>query len=258
MEFSLFDEPDIYGGLLMWPISEADAVLRAFREVTASAPDELTLWFQLLHFPPIEELPEALRGQNFASVTLTYLGTEEAAEALLKPLRVLPDPAIGGLGAVPVEMLGELNQEPTSPTPSLDFCSGLADLSDDVIDRLLEVQGHGVQSPLVVVQIRHLGGAFARSHKGDGVASAPQEPYLLFSFGVPAIPELVGAINGSHAELADVLGDHLTGWSPYSFVNDPHPGRVFSAETLARLQSIKTERDPAGVFRSNRPVHGVA
>ena len=34
------------------------------------------------------------------------------------------------------------------------------------------------------------------------------------------------------------------------------PSAAFSSEALARLRAIKTERDPFGVIRSNRPVLG--
>ena len=51
-EVALHPAAEVYGGRLMWPIEHAPEVLRAFQQVTASAPDELTVWFHLLRFPP--------------------------------------------------------------------------------------------------------------------------------------------------------------------------------------------------------------
>ena len=45
-------------------------VLRAFREVTDSAPDKLTLWYHTYQFPPMPELPEEIRGKSFTSVAV--------------------------------------------------------------------------------------------------------------------------------------------------------------------------------------------
>ena len=43
---------------MLWPLEMARPVLRAFRRITADAPDELTLWAQLFRFPPVPELPD--------------------------------------------------------------------------------------------------------------------------------------------------------------------------------------------------------
>lgn len=57
-EVALHPAATIYGGRLMWPIEHAPEVLRAFQTVTAAAPDELTVWFHLLRFPPLPEIPD--------------------------------------------------------------------------------------------------------------------------------------------------------------------------------------------------------
>lgn len=256
MELTLYPAPHVFGGLLMWPLAQAADVVSAFREVTRQAPDELSTWLQILRFPPIPDIPEPMRGKAFVTVSLTYLGTADEAEQAIKPLRALPEPVMGGLGLVPVEAIGALNAEPVDPMPSMDFCSTLSELDDQVIDRLLEQVGPGVESPLMMVQIRHLGGAFARRNTGDGAAPQLDAPYLLFTFGVPMSPELAAAIGFAQGQLREALADHLTGVAPYNFIDDTNVSRIFPADTLARLRAIKDERDPAGVIRSNRPVHG--
>lgn len=48
MEFALHPAPLLYGGRMLWPADHAADVLDAYREITASAPDALTAWFDLL------------------------------------------------------------------------------------------------------------------------------------------------------------------------------------------------------------------
>ena len=84
----------MYGGQLLWPVEHAPAVLRAFRDLALVAPRELTLWAHVLHFPPIPDVPEPLRGRSFVNVAATYLGSAQMAEILLWSLR----------DAAPVEM----------------------------------------------------------------------------------------------------------------------------------------------------------
>jgi FAD/FMN-containing dehydrogenase len=57
IEFGLFPAPQLYGGRVLWQAARAEEVLSAFRDITADAPEELSLWFQHLQFPPFPELP---------------------------------------------------------------------------------------------------------------------------------------------------------------------------------------------------------
>lgn len=255
IEFALYPAPQLYGGRILWPIEMAWPVLRAFRAITETAPDELTLWTHLLRFPPLPELPPFLRGGKFVSVEATYLGSAQEAEALLAPLREIPAVHLDTMGTVPISQLGMICNEPVDPMPALEHSALLTDFSDEAIQGLLDVAGHEVESPLIVVQVRHLGGAFTRGTACDGPSGAVLEPYQLFALGVPMVPELVPAIEGSLAAMKSALAPHYSGRTFFTFLgNRDDPAPAFSPEALARLQSIKAAVDPNGVIRSNRPV----
>lgn len=254
IEFRLHPAPHVYGGRLLWPIEMARPVLRAFAEVTASAPDELTAWAHLLRFPPLPEIPEPLRGGAFVSVDLTFLGGAEEAERLLAPLRSLPALRFDTLGTVPLAELGGIAAEPVDPMPTMELSGLLRDFDEVTIDRLLEAVG-GPESPLVVVQVRHLGGALTRATAADGAAGALAEPYQLFCLGVPVSPEVSYAIGQAFAEVRSALSEHLTGRRAFNFLSDDHdPTSAFSTTALERLAAVKSEVDPHGTIRSNRPV----
>src|SRR4051812_6236622 len=61
----LHPAPQLYGGRVLWSGEHAAAVVDAFRQITTTAPDELTVWLDLLHFPGAEPM---------AAVDATYLG----------------------------------------------------------------------------------------------------------------------------------------------------------------------------------------
>ncbi len=168
LEFQLYDAPHVYGGRLLWPIAMARPVLKAFRDISRTAPDELTMWAHLLQFPPIPEVPEPMRGKAFVSVDLTYLGSAEDAEALLMPLRTIPAMWMDTTGTVPLSELGSICQEPLDPMPAMETSGLLRDFDDAAIDALLNAAGPDSGSPLVVVQVRHLGGALARGSEDAG------------------------------------------------------------------------------------------
>lgn len=255
IEVALYPAPHLYGGRMLWPIEMAWPVLRAFRDIAAGAPDELTLWAHLLRFPPLPELPEFLRGGAFVSVDAAYLGSAEEGAALLAPLHQIPAMCLDTVGSLPVSALGSICAEPVDPMPALEFSGLLSGLDDAAIGRLLDVAGHRVDSPLVVVQVRSLGGAIARGSAAQGPSGAVTEPFQLFCLGVPVVPELGPAIEASFAAIKVALDDHLTGRTFFTFLGDDEdPTAAFSPEALARLQDIKRAVDPTGVIRSNRPV----
>jgi hypothetical protein len=255
MELRLFPAPHVYGGRLLWPIQMARPVLRAFRDITLTAPDELTMWAHLLQFPPLPEIPEPLRGGSFVSVDLTYLGSAEDAEALIMPLRTIPAQWLDTTDTVPVAELGAICAEPVDPMPTLEMSGLLADLDDAAITQLLAAAGADSGSPLVVVQIRHLGGALARGTAEQGPSGAVEEPYQVFCLGLPLSPELVAGCELTMAAVTHALRAQLTGRTFFTFLgSDDDPTRAFSTDALARLQQVKRSVDPRGVIRSNRPV----
>ena len=255
MEIDLFPAPHVYGGRLLWPIEMAYPVLKAFQQITATAPDELTLWAHLLRFPPLPELPEFLRGGSFVSVDATFLGSAEDAEALLAPLRTIPATHFDSMGTVPVDRLGDICAEPTDPMPTAEYSSLMTDFGDDALDALLAEVGHQATSPLLVVQIRHLGGALARGTSAQGPSGTVTEPYQLFALGLPMFPELAAALEMSFVGLQVALDGHLSDRTFFTFLgHDADSSRAFSAQAMERLREIKRTVDPDGVIRSNRPV----
>jgi hypothetical protein len=119
LELKLVAARDLYGGRLFWPIEAMPQVLRVYREVTRSAPDQLSLWYYTYQFPPLPDVPEPLWGRGFAAVAVAYLGSAAAAEELLQPLRSVPGVVLDLLGPTPMDELGSIAGEPTNPMPSL-------------------------------------------------------------------------------------------------------------------------------------------
>ena len=71
VEFRLFPIEEVYAGVLFWPREAAKEVLHAWREWTATAPEEITSIARLLSFPPLPEVPEPLRGRDVVMVEAT-------------------------------------------------------------------------------------------------------------------------------------------------------------------------------------------
>ena len=257
MEVALHPAATIHGGQLMWPAERMREVLTAFRDVTETAPDALTLWFNAITFPPFPEVPEPLRGRSFATVAVAHLGTREEADELLAPLRAVDGLAMDTLVDVPIGRLGSIAAEPTDPMPGLQRSRLLDRLDDTTIEALTAVVGPGSGSPLSVVQVRHLGGAFTRTPAGAGSHGAVREPYSLFAVGVPAVPELVPLLQASLGRVSAAVAGVASGRTLLNFLEaGEDPGLWWSPDTRARLARAKELADPLDVVVSNRPVKG--
>jgi hypothetical protein len=133
----------------------------------------------------------------------------------------------------------------------------LTALDDEAIDALCAVAVDPRACPLMFVQIRGLGGAFADDSAAGGAVRPVTEPFQLFALGVPAVPELAQAIPHAFAAVDRAVGRLASGHRMPNFIGEGQDDATgYDAERLARLQAIKRERDPHGVIRSNKPVLG--
>jgi len=252
---SLFEAPELYGGQLLWPIEDAPAVLRAFRDLSAVAPRELTMWAHLLHFPDVELVPEPLRGRSWVNVAATYVGGRAMAEILLWSLRDAAPVAIDLMKPFAPSELTEVAAEPSDPTPALESSLLVSALDDRGIEDLLVAAGNRETTALAVVQIRQLGGAFADVSPSDGAVRPVTDPFHVFGLGMLFVPELEGPVRAGLAALEAALSRLSSGHRLPNFCGEHQRSNDgYDDARLERLRAIKRARDPHGVIRSNKPV----
>ncbi|MET0433878.1 MAG: FAD-binding oxidoreductase [Cellulomonas sp.] len=254
LELDLHPAPRIYGGLLGYPAQAAGPVLRAFLDVTRSAPEELTAWFTLMHLPDAPFIPVELRGQSLAVVTATYLGDAEAGERLLAPLRTAGPVLRDTFRVVAPGEVGLLAEEPVDPVPAVLAGTRLHGFDDDAAAELLRVAGAGSGTPLLQVQLRHVGGALARERVPSAAGTA-DEPYLLTGLTIVPSPDLAPLVSAALDQLFTTFAPWSTGTAPLTFLDrDESIRRAYPAATVDRLRAVKAAVDPAGILRGNRPV----
>ena len=187
LEMRLYPVRELYAGDLLFPIQRAAEVLHAWREWTATVPDEVTSIGHLLRVPPLPEVPEPLRGRAFAIIEAAYLGDAGTGAELIGPLRRL-GPEVDTVAMIPAAALGQLNMDPSQPVPAAGDGAFLADLPAAAIDALAAVAGPDAGTPPGSVEIRHLGGALARPVPGAGAQPSIDASYLLYAAGPCARP----------------------------------------------------------------------
>jgi FAD/FMN-containing dehydrogenase len=253
LELELFPVAELYAGVLFWPQERAAEVLKAWHGWAAGVPDEMTSLGRLLNFPPLEDIPAPLRGRSFVVVEAAWLGDEASGSKQLAPLREL-GPEMDTFAMIPPSGLAALHMDPPEPVPGAGDGMSLADFPPEAIDALVGAAGPGTASPLVSVEVRHLGGAAARRDDEHGALGAVDASYTLYAVGMAADAGLEHAV----VQRLDQVQAALAPWDAgrvLNFADRPvDPGRMFTEEAYSRLRQIKSRYDPDNMIQANHEI----
>jgi hypothetical protein len=252
IEFELLPLEKIYAGVLFFPVERAGEVLHAWREWTAGVTEDVTSVGRILQFPPLEVVPEPVRGKSFVLVEAVFLGNEADAQRMLEPLRAM-GPVMDTFASQPPVGIAELHMDPRDPVPYDSTHTMLGELDSAAIDRLVEAAGPESGSALLSVELRHTGGALARTAPGAGaVATLPGE-FAFFAVGMIA-PEIAEKTEADLDRVAAALRPYEAG-RYFNFVEEKSDAAGFFPTTVAaRLEAARDTYDPTRLMQANHEI----
>ena len=252
LEFDLLPLSEVYAGTLFFPFERASEVLHAWHEWTDGVPDEVTSVGRLLQFPPLEEVPEPVRGKSFAVVEAVFLGGEAEGRELLAPLRGLA-PAMDSFAMVPPAGIAELHMDPRDPTPYASDHALLGELPARAIDELVSAAGPGSGSSLVSVELRHTGGELSRRRPGNGAIASLPGRFASFAVGIAA-PEIAEKTAEDLARVVAASREHEAGHYLNFVERETATEGCFDPDTAARLTAARDAYDPDRLFQPNHEI----
>jgi FAD/FMN-containing dehydrogenase len=104
-EFALHDVGTIYGGPMLYEVEDAPAVMRAYDEYIANAPDQLGAFFGWQMAPPLPFIPEDRHGDMFCVMVTCWSGRPEQGEQAIKPFRDIAEVKAEHVGPMPYPAL---------------------------------------------------------------------------------------------------------------------------------------------------------
>jgi hypothetical protein len=254
LEMRLFPVRELYAGNLIFPVQRAAEILHAWREWTATAPDNVTSLVDVVRVPPLPEVPEGMRGRAFAIVEAACLGDADTGVELMQQLRGLGS-ELDTFDMVPASALGQLHMEPPEPTPYEGIGAFLVDFPAAAIDALVAVAGPDAETPPTSVEVRHLGGALARPAPGGGAQPSIDASFLLHAVGAAPTPELARPMRAQVQAVKDSLARWHASHDPYNFRDTPaSAAAVLPPASFRRLQEIKQVNDRNQMIISAYPV----
>jgi len=254
VELRLVAVPELYAGAMLWPWEQAAEVLRAYVAWTRDLPESVSTSVRILQVPPVPEIPEFVRGRQFVAIDGAVVGSEAVATEILAPLRALA-PEIDLFAMAPPIALSHIHMDPEQPVPGLAEHLMLGELDDAAIDALVQAAGPGSGSPLLSVELRHLGGALARVPENAGALGRLDGAFALFAVGSPMSPELAAAIPPHLARVKATMSPWASEKVYVNFAERPAALRTaYRSDTVARLQAVKAQYDPYDLIQANHPI----
>src|SRR6516165_2529769 len=246
---------EAYAGSLWYPIERTDEVLHAWRElVQADPPDELSTIARMMSFPPVPDVPEAVRGKSFALVHAYHVGDRAHADRLLEPLRALA-PINDTIQTTTLPSLSGVAMDPPQPVPVTGDGLMLRDLPAEALDALLKVAGPDAGSRLAIVELRHLDGELARGRPEDGAVTSIPAKHSLYAGGFAPTPDVRADSKSQIEAIQQALAPWATRYLNSNFAETRHaPESLWTEEAYQRLRRIKATVDPDDAIRSNHPI----
>ena len=246
----------IIGGPVLYDLADAPAVMRWYRELLPSLPEELSGWLALLSIPPAPPFPEELWGRKACGIVWCYTGAHDRADEVLEPIKTYGSPLIVGLQPMPFSMLqgafDELNPPGLQHYWRADFFNEISDAAIDVHVK------YGARLP-TGLSAMHL-------HPIDGAASRVPEDATAFAYrdggwagvvlGVDPDPASAPLISQWARDYWEELHPTSAGGAYVNFLMEEGQDRVRAAYrgNYDRLARTKRRYDPDNIFHINQNI----
>jgi FAD/FMN-containing dehydrogenase len=250
------DHGTIIGGPVLYDLADTAEVMRWYRELQPSLPEELNGWIALLTIPPAPPFPEELWGRKACGIVWCYTGSHDKADEVLEPVRTFGSPLVVGLAPMPFTAL----QSAFDPL----YPAGLqwywrADFFNEISDAAIEVHHkYG--------QLLPTGHSTMHLYPIDGAASRVAEDATAFAYrdggwagvivGVDPDPANAEKISQWARNYWDELHPTSAGGAYINFLMDEGQERVKASykRNYDRLAQIKRRYDPQNSLHVNQNI----
>jgi FAD/FMN-containing dehydrogenase len=252
LEFRVYPLTEIYAGFMLWDWTQAERVLTAWARWAVDAPDRVTTAIRIMQLPPLEFIPEPIRGRSIVMIDGAVQG--DGAAAVLAPLRAL-EPEIDTFAHVPTPALAHLHQDPEDPAPFVSDTALIEALPAAAIDALLAVAGPGSGSPLFMAELRQAGGALRRPQPGAGALAEIDGQFVLFAGSIAPDPQTGAFMRAYAGRVVEAMKPWSNAGHYLNFAeHEVDTSATYGATAAARLRAIKDRVDPGDVIRANHAV----
>ena len=246
----------VVGGPVLYDIGDTGEVLRWYRELLPSLPEELSGWIGLMTIPPAAPFPEELWGRKACGIVWCYTGAHEWADQVLESIRSFGNPLIVGIQPMPFNML-QSAFDALYP-PGLQWY-WRADMFEEISDEAIAVHeefGAKLPTGFSTMHLYPIDGAAARVAEDATAFPYRSGGWAGVIVGVDPDPANADLISQWTKDYWTALHPTSAGGAYVNFMMEEGEDRVKAAyrDNFARLARVKAAYDPDNTFHFNQNI----
>jgi FAD/FMN-containing dehydrogenase len=246
----------VYGGPIFWPLEYAGKVMRFWRDLILTAPEELNGWFGFHTVPPVDMFPKEHHLKKMAVITWCYTGDMDQVEQVFKQIREIAPAAMDFAGPIPLPTLQSMFDGLYPPGLQWYWNADyVTDLSDEVIDHHIR---YAKQLPSVhsTMHLYPINGAARRVGNHETAWSYREANFVQVIVGVDPDPANNQRTIAWSKEYWRTLHPFSAGGAYVNMMMDEGQDRVKAAyrDNYPRLAKVKAKFDPQNLFRVNQNI----
>jgi FAD/FMN-containing dehydrogenase len=249
--------PEVVGGLVAWPASEAPGVLDLYRKFAAKAPPELTVVTMIRKAPPAPWLPKEHHGKLIVAMLACYSGDPARGEEVVAPIKAYGSPIGDVMVRRPYAQLQSM-LDATQPKGRRYYWKSeyLPGVEPELCEKFM-AHAEKIPSPHSALIFFQLEGALNSVANGHSAVGNRDARYVLNVAGSWE-EEKDDDVNIGWARTAwNDMKSFSTGGTYINFQTaDEGSERIAAAlgANLKRLAEVKAKWDPDNMFRVNRNI----
>jgi FAD/FMN-containing dehydrogenase len=254
--FKLHPIDTIYGGPMLYELSETAEVMKWYRAFITTAPDDVNGFFAFLTVPPAPPFPEHLHLKKMCGIVWACTQPIAKAEETFKPIRAFKKPALDLVGPLPQPALQSMFDALYPPGLQwywrADFVN---ELSDAAIAQHIRF-GEALPSMHSTMHLYPINGAASRVDKSETAWNYRDANWAQVMVGVDPDPANNEKIISWTKSYYDALHPYSAGGAYVNFMMDEGEERVKATygDNYERLVAIKNKYDPNNLFRVNQNI----
>ena len=246
----------VYAGPILYQLSEASEVMKWYRDLIKSAPEDLNGFFAFMTVPPAPPFPEHLHLKKMCGIVWTWTGGLGQGEEIFKPIRAFKKAALDLVGPLPQPALQGMFDGLYPPGLQwywrADF---VRELSDEAIVKHIKF-AEALPSMHSTMHLYPINGAAARVGKHETAWNYRDATWAQVMVGVDPDPANNEKTISWTKSYWDALHPHSAGGAYVNFMMDEGEERVKATygDNYKRLVEIKNKYDPGNLFRVNQNI----
>src|SRR6476620_187811 len=255
--FRLHPIDTLYAGPMLYELSETADVMKWYRDLIPSAPDDLNGFFAFLTVPPAPPFPEHLHMKKMCGVVWAYTGPLEKAEKTFEPIRAFKKPALDFVGPLPHPALQSMFDALYPPGLQWYWRANFVnEINDDAIAQYIRF-GEALPTMHSTMHMYPINGSAARVGKNDTAWNYRDAMWAQVIVGVDPDPANNENIISWTKNFYDAVHPYSAGGAYVNFLmGDEGEERVKKTYggNYERLAKIKKKYDPDNFFRVNQNI----